>query len=58
MLKYCLGKYEIQEMCDKAVDAFLATLIFFPDWFVTFKLIKKLDDVLFSNVNIIFINSD
>ena len=58
MLKYCLGKYEIQEMCDKAVDAFLPTLIFFPDWFVTFKLIKKLDDVLFSNVDITFINPD
>ena len=58
MLKYCLGKYEIQEICDKAVDAFLPTLIFFPDLFVTFKLIKKLDDVLFSNVNIIFINPD
>ena len=57
MLKYCLGKYEIQEMCDKAVDAFLPTLVFFPDWFVTFMLIKKLDDILFSNVDIIFINT-
>ena len=45
-------------MCDKAFDAFLPTLIFFPDWFVTFKLIKKLDDVLFSNVDITFINPD
>ena len=46
-------------MCDKAVDAFLPTLIFFfPDWFVTFMLIKKLDDILFCNVDIIFINTD
>ena len=35
-------------MCCKAVDAFLPTLKFVPDWFVTSKMIKKLDD-LFPN---------
>ena len=29
-------------MCDKAVDDCLTTLKFFPDWFVTSKMIKKL----------------
>ena len=44
MLKYCLDRYKIQEMCDKATDAFLSTLKFAPDWFVTNKKIKNLDD--------------
>ena len=29
-------------MCDKAVDDFLPTLNFVPDWFVTSRMIKKL----------------
>ena len=40
MLKYCLDKYKTQEMCDKAVDAFLPALKFVPDWFVTKKIIS------------------
>ena len=37
-LKFCLDRYGTQEMCDKAVkDAFLPTLKFVPDWFVTKK---------------------
>ena len=44
MLKYCLDRYKIQEMCDKVTDAFLSTLKFAPDWFVTNKKIKNLDD--------------
>ena len=28
-------------MCDKAVDIFLPTLKFVPDWFVISKMIKK-----------------
>ena len=31
-------------MCDKVTDAFLPTLTFAPDWFVTNKKIKNLDD--------------
>ena len=31
-----------QQMCDKAVDDFLAALKAVPDWFITSKMIKKL----------------
>ena len=44
-------------MCDKAVDVFLGTLKFVPDWFVTSKMITKLDDALFFNDDII-LNED
>ena len=43
-------------MCDKAVDDFLPALKFVPDWFVTNKMLEKLDDTLFANDDIIFIN--
>ena len=43
-------------MSDKAVDAFLSRLKFVPDCFVTTKLLEKLDDGVFSNGDIIFIN--
>ena len=55
--KYCLDRQKTQEMCGKAVDAFPPTLKFVPDWFLTRKMIKKLDD-LFSNDDIIFVNED
>ena len=56
MLKYCLDRYRTQEMWDKAFDAFLPALKFVPHCFVTSKMIKKLDDVLFTNDDMIFIN--
>ena len=56
MLKYYLDRYKSQEMCNKAVDAFLVTLKFVPDWFLASKMIEKLDDGLFSNDNTIFVN--
>ena len=40
---------QTQEMRDKAIDA---------DWFVTNKMIKKLDDYLFSNDGVVFGNED
>ena len=43
-------------MCDKPVDAFLSTLKFVSDWFVTNKMLQKLDDGLFSNDDIVFVN--
>ena len=59
MLKYCLNRYETQEMRDKAFNAFLPALNFVPDWFVTKKnIIEKLDDTLFANHTIIFMNVD
>ena len=42
MLKYFLGRYKTQEMCNKVVGDFLPTLKFIPDWFVTNKMIKTL----------------
>ena len=56
MRKHCLDRYKTQEMCDKAVDDFLPALKFFPGWFVTKKMVKKLDDDLFCNDDIIFVN--
>ena len=58
MLKYCFDRYKNQQICDKAVNGFLPTLKFVPDWFVTSNMIKKLDDALFANDGIIFINED
>ena len=53
MLKYCLDKYKTQErMCDNAVDACLQVLVSYK------KIIKRLDDALFTNDYIIFINED
>ena len=37
MLKYCLYRYNTQEMCDKDVDACLPGLKIVPNWFVTKK---------------------
>ena len=45
-------------MCEKAVNAFLSALKFVPDGFVTKKMIKKLDDNLFANNDIIFVKED
>ena len=36
-------------MCNKAVDAFLLTLKFYPDWFNTNKILEKINNLLFSN---------
>ena len=35
-------------MCDKAVDSSLLELKFLHDWFVTNKIIEKLNSVVFS----------
>ena len=47
-------------MYHKAVDVFLTTLKFVPDWFVTNKMLEKLGDVVFSKDDIVFVyeNSD
>ena len=52
MLKYCLDRYKAQEMCDRAVDAFLPTLKLVPDWFSTITMLEKVDNVVFSNDDI------
>ena len=55
ILKYYLDRYKTQKMC---ADAFLTILKFVPDWSVPGKKIKKLDDHLFFNDDIIFVNED
>ena len=45
-------------MCDKAVDAFLPALKLVTDWFVKSKMIKRIDNAIFSNNYIIFVNED
>ena len=49
MLKYCLDRYNTQEMCDKTVNAYLPVLKFVPDWFVTNEMLETLDYCVFSN---------
>ena len=58
MLKYCPGKYVTQKMCDEAVDDFLLTLNFVPDWSVTSKMIKKLFTALYAYKNIFYFDED
>ena len=58
LIKYCLDRCNSQEMSDKPVDAFLSTLKFASDRSVASEMIKKRDDDLFSNDNIIFVNED
>ena len=47
-------------MCDKAVDACLPALKFVTDWFITNRILEKLDNVIFSNYDkdIDDVNSD
>ena len=47
-------------MCDKAFNSCSLILKFIPDWFVTNKILKTLDNSIFFNVGIFFhdINSN
>lgn len=45
-------------MYKNAVNASLSTLKFVSDFFVTNKMFGKLDDVVFSNYDTVFVNSD
>ena len=58
MLKYCLGKFKTQEMSDKAVDSFLLTLKFIPDWFFTSRIIKKLYNSLWTDDSTLLFDKD
>ena len=67
MLMNCPGRYETQKMCspkkmkpkkDEAVDDCLAALTFFPDWFVTSKMLEKFHDALLTNDDILFFDED
>ena len=58
MLKFCPDKYKTQEMCDIAVDFYLITLKFVLDWFVTNKILEKLDNSVFSTDDTFFHDVD
>ena len=58
MLKCCPHKYITQKICDEAVDDFLPTLNFVPDWFETIKMIKKLFTALYVDENILHFDED
>ena len=58
MVVYCSDRYETQRICDEAVDDSPAALKFIPDWFVTSKMLEKLDNVLQANDDILFYNED
>ena len=45
-------------MCNKAIDNFLPTLKFVPDWFVTSKILEKLLTALHADDNILYFNED
>ena len=45
-------------MCDKAVDDCLTALKFISYWFVTSKMLEKLDNALHANDDIVFCNED
>ena len=42
------------KICDKAADACLLALSFVPDWFVTNKMNKKFNELVFSNDDVVF----
>ena len=54
MLKYCYDRYQTQEMCDKAVVAYLPALKLVSNQFFTNKMLKKLDGAVFSNNKKVF----
>ena len=54
ILKYYPDKYKTQELYDKAFDFYLITLKLVRDCFVTYKMLEKLDNSIFSNDDIFF----
>ena len=55
---YTPDQYKIHKMCDEAVDYYLLTLKFAPDWLVTNRMLEKLDNFVFSSDAIIFNHVD
>ena len=58
MLTYCLDRYKTQETCNKTDHAFIPALKFVPDWFFTNRMLEKLNYIVVSNDNIVFVNED
>ena len=55
---YCPDTYKAQRMCDEVVDDCLEALEFVFDWFVTDKMLEKLNNALRANDDILFYNED
>ena len=47
-----------QNICDEAVEDFLAALKFISGWFFTSKMIKKLYTVLYADDGLLFFDED
>ena len=58
MLMHCLNEFQSHVMSKEAVNTCLSLLKFLPDWFVMNKILKDLDDAVFFNDNIVFVNAD
>ena len=58
VFEYTPDQYKIHKMCDEAVDYYLLTLKFAPDWLVTNRMLEKLDNFVFSSDGIIFNHVD
>ena len=58
MLLYCPHRCKTQGICDQDVDNCLATFKLFSDWFVTIKMLKKLDSDLHVNDDMLLCNED
>ena len=57
-LKYVPDQYKTEQMFDKAIDDFLPTLNFVPDWLVICKMIKNLFTALYVDVDILYFDKD
>ena len=57
-LYIALINIKLKKMCNEAVDNCLAALKFILDWFVTSKMLEKLDNASDANRNTLFYNED
>ena len=57
-LKYCLDRSRTQEMCYEVVDVWCQYKHFLPDWFVTNKMLKELDNAAFCSNDMVFVDAD
>ena len=58
MIVYCSNRNKTQRMCDESVDDCLEALKFVPDWFVTSKMLEKINNALLAHDDMFFFNKD
>ena len=58
MIVYCSNRNKTQRMCDEAVDDCLEALKFVPDWFVTSKMLEKINNASLDHDDIFCFNKD